>query len=209
MDAAGFLDKPMQRGRLPSRMTHAPTVEVTATLGVRDIQRANFSIARSATKWGRSLLFSIAISALLFPAISLAYRDDKGLVWMAVIGVLFGIALWLVLTPLMIAVAYALSFFTAHTLVRNNPHALGPVTYQFSESGYAYSAPNGKGETLWTAFPRIHETRENFLFFFVKHLATVVPKRCFLGEPAIHEFRDLLKRNYQGELRLLGKPSPD
>jgi hypothetical protein len=190
-------------------MADSRTLEVTATLGVRDVQRANFSIARSATKWGRSLLFSMAISALLFPGLSLAYRDNKGLVWMVVIGVLFGIALWLVLTPLMIAVAYVLSFFSARTLVRNNPHALGPVTYQFSERGYAYSAPNGKGETFWTAFPRIHETRENFLFFFVKHLATVVPKRCFLGEPAIHEFRDLLKRNYQGELRLLSKPSPD
>lgn len=190
-------------------MADPRTVEVTATLGVRDLQRANFSIARSATKWGRSLLFSIAISALLFPALSLAYRDDQGLVWMAVIGVLFGIALWLVLTPLMIAAAYVLSFFTAHTHVRNNHHALGPVTYQFPERDYTYSAPNGKGETLWTAFPRIHETRENFLFFFVKHLATVVPKRCFLGEATIREFRDLLKRNYQGELRLLSKPRPD
>jgi hypothetical protein len=189
-------------------MTDAPTVEVTAMLGTRDLQRANFSIASSATRWGRSLLFSVAISALLFPAISLAYRDDKGLVWMAVIGVLFGIALWLVLTPLMIAVAYVFSFFTAHTLVRNNPHALGPVTYQFSETGYTYSAPNGKGQTLWTAFPKIHETRENFLFFFVKHLATVVPKRCFLSEPAIREFRDLLGRNYRGELRLLRKQNP-
>jgi hypothetical protein len=188
-------------------MADSRTVEVTATLGVRDLQRANFSIARSATKWGRSLLFSITISALLFPTISLAYRDDKGLIWMAVIGVLFGIALWLVLTPLMMAAAYVLSFFTAHTLVRNSPHALGPITYQFSERGYAYSAPNGNGETRWTAFPKIHETRENFLFFFVKHLATVVPKRCFPGDSAIHEFRDLLQRNYQGELRLLGKPT--
>jgi YcxB-like protein len=186
-------------------MGDSRTVEVTATLGVRDFQRANFSIARSATKWRRSLLFSIAICALLFPAISLAYRDDKGLIWMAVIGVLFGIALWLVLTPLMMAVAYVLSFFTAHTLVRNNPHALGPITYQFSEKGYTYSAPNGNGETLWTAFLKIHETRESFLFFFMKHLATVVPKRCFSGGPAIHELRDLLQRNYQGELRILSK----
>lgn len=182
---------------------------VTVTLGVQDLQHANFSIARSATKWGRLLLFSIAVSALLFPTISLAYRDDKGLIWMAVIGVLFGVALWLVLTPLMIAVAYVLSFFTAHTLVRNNPHALGPTTYQFSERGYSYSAANGNGETLWTAFPKIQDTRENFLFFFVKHLATVVPKRCFPGGPAIHEFRDLLLRNYRGELRLLSKPTPD
>jgi len=150
----------------------------------------------------------MGISALLFPALSLAYRDDKGLVWMAVIGVLLGMALWLVLTPLLIAVAYVLSFFSARTLVRNNPSALGPVTYQFSERGYAYSAPNGKGETLWTAFPRIHETRENFLFFFVKHLATVVPKRYFLGQPAIHEFRDLLKRNYQGEMCLSASQVP-
>jgi YcxB-like protein len=190
-------------------MSDSRKIEVTATLGMRDLQRANFSIARSATKWGRSLLFSIAISALLFPALSLAYRDDKGLVWMAVIGVVFGIALWLVLTPLMIVVAYVLSFFTAHTLVRNNPHALGPITYQFSESGYTYSAPNGKGETLWTAYPKIHETHENFLFFFVKHLATVLPKRCFHGEPAIQEFRGLLERNYRGELRLLSRLGPD
>jgi hypothetical protein len=140
---------------------------------------------------------------LLFPAISLAYRDGKDLGWMAVVGVLFGILLWLVLTPLMIAVAYVLSFFNAHTLVRNNPHALGPITYQFSDSGYTYAAHNGKGEALWTAFPKIHETAENFLFFFVKHLATVIPKHCFPGEPAIREFKGLLEKNYKGELRLL------
>jgi hypothetical protein len=90
----------------------------------------------------------------------------------------------------------------AHSLVRNNPHALGPVTYHFSDDGYTYAAPNGRGETLWTAFPKIHETRENFLFFFVKNLATVVPKRCFPNEVAVREFKSLLERNFKGELRL-------
>lgn len=183
-------------------MTDATTLNVTATLVVRDLQRANFSIARSTTKWRRSLLISIVLCAFLFPVISLAYGDKKGLVWMAVIGVLFGVLLWSILTPLMIAVAYFLSFLNAYSLVRNNPHALGPVTYQFSNNGYTYAAPNGSGETLWTAFPKIHETRENFLFFFVKHLATVLPKRCFSDEVAVHEFRKLLERNYKGDLRL-------
>ena len=184
-------------------MADVSTLEATVTLKQRDLQRANFSIARSGTRWKRSLLFSIAISALLFPGLSLAYHDDKGLVWMAVYGVLFGTVLWLVLTPFMVAIAYVLSFFTARTLVRNNPHALGPVTYRFSESGYSYASPNGKGEVLWTAYPKIEETRENFLFFFVKHLATVLPKHCFVGESSIREFRALLERNYKGKLRLL------
>jgi hypothetical protein len=66
----------------------------------------------------------------------MAYGDNKGLVWMAVVGVLFGVVLWLVLTPLVIFVTYVLSFFSAYSLVRNNPHALGPVAYRFSENGY-------------------------------------------------------------------------
>jgi YcxB-like protein len=184
-------------------MSEVRTVEVTVKLEARDLQHANFYIARSATKWRRSLLISVVLSAVLFPGLSLAYRDDKGLVWMAVIGVLFGVLLWLVLTPLMILVAYVLSFWGAYSLVRNNPHALGPVTYQFSETGYTYAAANGKGEALWSAYPKIYETRESFLFFFVKHLAKVVPKRCFPEESAIQDLKGLLERNYKGELRLV------
>jgi hypothetical protein len=183
-------------------MSEGKTVEVTATLDVRDLQRANFSIARSATRWKRPLLFSIGISAFLFPALSVAYGDNKGLFWMAAVGVAFGVLLWLVLTPLMVVVAYALSFFSAKMLVRNKPHALGPVAYHFSATGYTYTAPNRSGEVFWTAFPKIHETRENFLLFFVKHLATVVPKRCFSDESSIREFKALLESNYKGELRL-------
>jgi hypothetical protein len=183
-------------------MDEGKTVAMTATLEIRDLQRANLSIARSATRWKRSLLISIVLSAMLFPALSLLYGDAHGLFWMTAIGILFGVLLWLVLTPLMVAVAYVLSFFSAQTLVRNNPHALGPVTYHFSETGYRYTAPNGSGDVLWTAFPKVYETREDFLLFFVKHLATVVPKRCFPDESSIREFKALLESHYKGELRL-------
>lgn len=122
---------------------------------------------------------------------------------MAVIGILFGVLLWLILTPLMIAFAYVLSFWGARSQVRNNPHALGPITYQFSENGHTYAAANGKGEVLWAAYPKIYETRDSFLLFFVKNLAKVLPKRCFAGQPAIKDLKGLLEKNYKGELRLV------
>ena len=82
-------------------MAGSNTVEVTAAPNFQDIRRASFQIARRATNWKRSLIISIVLSAILFPTISLAYKDGSSLFWMTVIGIGFGVVLWLVLTPVM------------------------------------------------------------------------------------------------------------
>lgn len=122
---------------------------------------------------------------------------------MFVVGVLFGVLLWLTVFPVMLLFAYAFSFYGARSTVRSNPHALGSVAYRFSGTGYHYDAPNGTGQTLWTAFAKIHETREQFLFYPLKTLAYIVPKRCFSIETDVQDLRRLLQDNYKGEARLL------
>src|SRR5712691_10599667 len=166
-------------------MPDVKMVEVTVTLGPQDLRRANFSMALATTKSLRTLIISGFLCAMLFPAISLAYRDRLGLVWMALIGLLFGVPLWLVLTPTMMLLIYVILYFASRSHVRDNPHALGPVTYQFSDSGYSYSTANGKGDVGWAAIPRIDETRSDFLLFYLKKAANVIPKRCLAGTPGV------------------------
>jgi YcxB-like protein len=183
-------------------MPEVRAVKVTASLGTGDLHRANFSMALAATKSWRTLIISGFLCSMLFPALSLAYRDRQGLMWMALIGLLFGILLWVILTPIMLILSYVMLYFASRSFVRNNLHALGPITYEFSESGYSYSAVNGKGDVSWSAIPRIQETHKDFLLFYLKRASIVIPKRCFEGQPEIDSFKALLRGNYKGDLRL-------
>ena len=123
---------------------------------------------------------------------------------MTVIGIGFGVVLWTFITPVMIMVAYALSYLTAGTLIRNNPNSKGPTTYQFSESGYSFSGPHSKGDVLWSALLKIQETRDMFLFYPQTNLAYVIPKNCFDSQTTIGELKNMLRAFYRGDLTLLG-----
>ena len=122
--------------------------------------------------------------------------------WMALIGLLFGVLLWVIFTPAVLIFSYAMLYFASRSFVRNNPHALGPITYEFSEGGYSYAAVNGKGDVGWSAIPRIQETHKDFLLFYLKKAWNVIPKRCFEGQLDIDSFKALLRGNYKGDLRL-------
>lgn len=197
------LDWVKQSASLLSSMSGSNTVEVTAAPNFQDIRRARFHIVRRATNWKRSLIISIVLCAILFPTISLAYKDGSSLFWMAVIGIGFGVVLWLVLTPVMILIAYALSFLSAQTLIRSNPNLQNSTTFQFSERGYSYSGTHSQGNSLWSALLKIHETRDAFLLYPQPYLAYVIPKHCFPSQSTIEEFKNLLRASYRGQLTLL------
>jgi hypothetical protein len=178
------------------------TIEVVAVLKYEDLRRAVFQIARAATNWKRSLFVSIGLSMLLFPAVSLAYGDGANLFWITVIGIGFGVLLWIVITPLMLLIAYAISFLTARTLLRNNPNIQGSCTYRFSESGYSFVGPHSRGDILWAALLKIQETGDLFLLYPQKNFAYVIPKHCFTPEGEVEKMKQLLRDYYKGTLVL-------
>lgn len=50
----------------------------------------------------------------------------------------------------------------------------------------------------WAAFIQIRETRQQFLIFYQKNLAYVLPKACFRDEIQINAFREIVRSAFRG-----------
>ncbi len=188
-------------------MSDVGAVEVTVTLEPRDIHRANFSMALAAAKSWYTVIIAGFLVASLFRGILLTYTTPHNFLWVALIALLFGALLWIVLTPAIFLLSYGVMYLASRSFVRKNSHALGPVTYQFSEAGCSSSAPNGRGDAGWASFSRIQETRDHFLLFYLQKGSNVIPKRCFAGQSDIEGLKALFRANYKGDLRLRKKSS--
>ena len=185
-------------------MSEQKAIKLTVNRDFRELRRGNFAIASQnllGRKW-RSLLQAMALFSAL-TAITFGVTGQAP-VWLgALVGAVGGAAAWGILMPLLLLFSYALSYFYTRSALKTNPSLAGPVDYAFSEAGLSYVSPNGNGDIRWTAFPWLRETREDFLLFVHRHLAHVLPKRCFAEASGIDEFKELLRRSYPGELLLL------
>jgi hypothetical protein len=113
------------------------------------------------------------------------------------------LAVELLLGSLAFLVIHAFAYYGARTLLRSNPNASGPVTYEFSAGGASYAGPTGHGQIEWTAYLRIRETSEQFLLYVQKHLANVIPKRVFNSDTELQRFRNLVREHFRGKVELL------
>jgi len=144
----------------------AENLTVVVLLTQRDIYKGNAAIARgrySLKRWLVIVILSIAgATCLFFLAMS---RSDPHPSWLAALMLGAGVvlAVELLLGSLAFLVIHAFAYYGARTLLRSNPNASGPVTYEFSAGGASYAGPTGHGQIEWTAYLRIRETSEQFL----------------------------------------------
>ena len=79
----------------------------------------------------------------------------------------------------------------------------GKRHYVFSEDGIQIESQIANGFAKWAAYVRATETRKYFLLFAAPGFANILPKRCFLNESAIADFRSLV-RTHISKTRLRG-----
>jgi hypothetical protein len=69
----------------------------------------------------------------------------------------------------------------------------GNRRYIFSDDGVQIESKVANASAKWAAYVQIRETRQYFLLFAAPGFANILPKRCFLNESAIAEFRSLVR----------------
>lgn len=175
------------------------TIIAIVQLTVRDIYKANVSIARKRRSVKRWILFTlICIASATFLFHLFMERSDPDASWLAAVmlgtGVVLGVDL--VFWPLTLALIHGFSYLGARNLLRSKPIAAGPFTYEFSPAGAFYSGPAGHGHMDWTTYLRVQETPEHFLLYVQKRLANVIPKKSFHSEADIPRFRELVRERF-------------
>jgi len=94
-----------------------------------------------------------------------------------------------------VARVHAASYLAARSRLRDTPPELkGPTRWTFSESESTAESPAARAEFQWRSVLRVRETKRQFLLFPQKQIAGVIPKRCFLSETEISEFREMVRR---------------
>ena len=185
-------------------MSGPAEIKITVQLDYKDFRRGNLSIVaeRLLGRWWSSLVQAMLFFCIAFGAVAAA--NTKTHVWLgALVGLAAGIGFWILFTPVMLLVAYVMSFSMTRSAMRSNPALRGPFEYTFSGAGLTYVGPVGKGEMRWEAFPWIRETRHDFLLFVHKNFAYIIPKRCFSETSVLEQFTQLLRTSYAGKLALL------
>lgn len=182
-------------------MANDSSLTVVVSLTLRDIYRANVSIARVKRPLKRRILTLLAVIAsvsylfyLVMTRSDPEYSPFKALV----IGTGLALALELILWSGQLAVIHGASYYAARSLLRSKPSAAGPFTYQLSQTGASYSGPTGHGHLDWASFVRIQETSEQFLLYLQERLANVIPKRAFQSDTDIQHFRQLVRDFFRG-----------
>jgi hypothetical protein len=182
------------------------SLTVVILLTLRDIYRANVSIARVKRPLKRrilSLLAVIASVSFLFYLVMARSDPEYSPLRALVLGTGLALALELILWPVNLVFIHGASYYAARNMLRSKPSAAGPITYEFSQTGASYSGPTGHGHLDWTSFVRIQETSEQFLLYPQKRLANVIPKRAFQSDSDVQHFRQLVRDFFRGEADLL------
>lgn len=101
--------------------------------------------------------------------------------------------LFLVLFSLLLFVYFPWSFRRRiRKAYRNNPNAQRETTYRFTSRGIASSTAVGRSEAAWEAVTEVVETKEDFLFFFSRLSAYVVPKDAFSSPDERQQLRRIV-----------------
>ena len=95
------------------------------------------------------------------------------------------VIIWLVGLPL-------LTRWSSARMLRTTPSFQGELEYSFTTAGMKVRSPVSFAEITWATFVRAIETREFFLLFHNKQIASFLPKSAFGSTEEQQEFRSLV-----------------
>jgi hypothetical protein len=181
-------------------MSQPRTIEVRANLSLAELYRGTLSVL-GIFEIKRAVLFLISVvflGAMIWKLLSASENE--------VLAELSPFIGWVLFPVVAYAATFGAPYVAMRMQVRKNPKILHPSEYLFSDQGVEIVGRFGRSELLWTAFGRIRETKEFFLLYVLSRQAYPLPKRCFSSKAEIAEFKEMLRRAYQGELDLHSAP---
>ena len=173
-------------------MSHSESMTVVVTITQNDYAKAIRAIAKGRNSSIMRIAFWLSLAFLSWMAYSLLRMPGRSLP--------SGL---LVLVVLVLVVRFCVPYFAARSFVKKNPEKLGPTRHSIGHEGTSNEGLHGAGETKWSAFQRIRETKDLFLLYPQSNFAQIVPKRCFESLDEIQRYRQILRSCYKGKLELL------
>src|SRR5262245_33051307 len=97
--------------------------------------------------------------------------------------------------PLLMGVLFiSLPLLQAWLVWRSNPSVRGVIICWADEEGFSQQTTNSETKIKWPALIKFRETRNLFLIYPSKQMCYLIPKRAFMDESQVKEFRELLHR---------------
>jgi len=146
------------------------------------------SVSAIRSLWVLPVLGLLYFALLLFLYLTGQFpvAQEGGPIWAAL-----NIALWLVGV-----VWVSFPLLQTWRVWRGNPLVRGVYTCWADEEGFRAQTANSDVTIKWPAFINFRETRKFFLIYASKHSCCLIPKRAFMDESQVKEFRELLDRKF-------------
>jgi hypothetical protein len=170
-------------------MQESETIILSVALEPRDLNHPWLWSARNIFRWFVILLGCF----LLFQVFTMARSEGRSVDDTLTIPILAVVA---ILTGIFLPYLRILWIF------KKSPALRRPRRMTFASEGMRMEAEDASGEYKWTLFWQIRETYKCFLLLQTTHSATYIPKRCFSSPEEISRFREILRTNYHGKLKL-------
>ena len=90
---------------------------------------------------------------------------------------------------------YSVYYNVPQKMFERNPDFYSKtVTFRFSEEEIFYFNEHCQSQIEWANYKQVKETRDSYILFQDTDFLTVIPKRVFLNQRDLLDFKDLLKR---------------
>lgn len=84
--------------------------------------------------------------------------------------------------PVLVVLAYGLSYLSIRSQIRRNPKLTEPIHYSVGPQGLDLSARTWTAHHDWSNILRVAEPKRYFFLYILEAQALVVPKRCLTSE---------------------------
>ncbi|MFL6209587.1 MAG: YcxB family protein [Pyrinomonadaceae bacterium] len=111
-------------------------------------------------------------------------------------------AMVLLIPPGLLLVLIVNTYITAKRNLASQRSLSQTIHYSFSDNSIDISAPSSSSHIDWSNIYKVHETKHNFLLFIARNQMLVIPRRFFLNNEQISQFKELLRLKLPSKLKL-------
>ena len=174
-------------------MTDQAPIEITFRLSLRDLHKVYFH-----TLLRMWLLIPIVICMVALLAVS-ALSD-----FLSYTTYLITVLRFVTVAAALVGLSFAVPYLLARNTLRTSPAFKGDLCYVFDENGVETTTSASQSRMTWAGFHRAVETKDFVLLYMSSRVFHIVPKKAFVDESQLQNFKSLLRTKMEERVRLKG-----
>ncbi len=184
-------------------MPDAEPIRITVELTFGELFRAFYVVlagAKDAWRWGISAIKNILYaSALFFVLCAALCKIDETYTALVLRSVIWGVLFFVIFMPLILLILppIILAVMAARGILPRKP-----VLYLLFRDRVECRTDISSTTFQWQAFQMIRETKGQFLLYYQKYMALLLPKRCFATQSEVEAVRQLIRTQFTGRTAL-------